>query len=332
MSAFSQVPYYQGKTITVIAGRDAGGEGDIRVRALIPFLRKYIPGQPAIVMQYMPGAGGRKAANYIYQSARPDGLSIGNITSGFVSSAILGESGVNYDVDKFIYLGSGHSQVNNVFHTRKDFGLDSLAKLRSASGLRIGAQSVGHVTYILVRLFAWLLDLKDPKFITGYSTPEIDLAMNRGELDARSSVVEAVPKQYRAWIEKDLMNWHVIFETPRGYRFRHAAFDPVPTTDDLVRSEREKRVPDIIRGFRAIGVPYILPPNTPKELAETVREAFRKTFKDPAFLRSWTELTGEDPSPLTPEEQSKAVSNIPRDEETIDLFKKIAGGGPLPPR
>src|SRR5688500_15375609 len=82
---FAQASFFQGKTITIVQGRDPGGSGDLRVRALVPFLEKYIPGNPKIVMEFMPGGGSRKAANYLFRSARPDGLTIGNLSSGMVS-------------------------------------------------------------------------------------------------------------------------------------------------------------------------------------------------------------------------------------------------------
>jgi tripartite-type tricarboxylate transporter receptor subunit TctC len=88
VSVFSQADFYHGKTITIIQGRDPGGTADIRVRPMVPFLQKYIPGNPAIVMEYMPGGGGRKAANYLYRSARPDGLTIGSPGTGMVSLAV----------------------------------------------------------------------------------------------------------------------------------------------------------------------------------------------------------------------------------------------------
>src|SRR5262245_49576753 len=75
---FSQSDFFKGKTNTIVQGRDPGGTGDMRVRAMIPFLQKYIPGNPSVVSEYMPGGGGRKAANHVYRSARPDGLMIGN--------------------------------------------------------------------------------------------------------------------------------------------------------------------------------------------------------------------------------------------------------------
>jgi tripartite-type tricarboxylate transporter receptor subunit TctC len=99
--AFSQAPFYQGKTITIIQGREPGDAGDMRVKAVLPFIQKHIPGNPTIVSEYMPGGGGRKAANHIYKVAKPDGLAIGNLGAGFLSNAVLGEAGVQYDIDGF---------------------------------------------------------------------------------------------------------------------------------------------------------------------------------------------------------------------------------------
>src|SRR5678815_1108510 len=81
---YGQAPFFQGKTITIVQGRDPGGTGDLRVRALVPFLQKYIPGNPTIIMEFVPGGGSRKAANQVYRSARHDGLTIGNLSSGMV--------------------------------------------------------------------------------------------------------------------------------------------------------------------------------------------------------------------------------------------------------
>src|SRR5918992_3536679 len=83
---FSQAQFYQGKTITVIQGREAGGTGDLRARAITNFLQKYIPGNPTIVHEFMGGGGGLRAANHIYSGARPDGLTIGCVSSGMLGS------------------------------------------------------------------------------------------------------------------------------------------------------------------------------------------------------------------------------------------------------
>jgi tripartite-type tricarboxylate transporter receptor subunit TctC len=202
--AFSQNPFYQGKTITVISGQAPGGTGDLRLKAILPHLKKHIPGQPNIVAEYMPGGGGRKAANYIYRTARADGLTIGFPPSGFISAAVLGEGGVDYDLDKFTFFGTPESEDHYVFLTRRDANLSTLDKLRAASGVRIGGQSVGHSIYILARMFAYLFRLKEPKFITGYSGPEMDQAVERGELDARVNRIPSLLQRNADWIEKNL--------------------------------------------------------------------------------------------------------------------------------
>ena len=75
----AQAPFYQGKTLTIIVSSDAGGTSDLRVKSLVPYLQKYIPGNPTVVLEYMPGGGGRKAANHVYRTARPDGMVIGSM-------------------------------------------------------------------------------------------------------------------------------------------------------------------------------------------------------------------------------------------------------------
>ncbi|HJU63705.1 MAG TPA: hypothetical protein VJ864_16825 [Candidatus Binatia bacterium] len=135
--ALSQTPYYAGKTITIIRGGGPSGSGEFQSRALMPYLKKYIPGNPTITMEFMDGASGRKAANYFY-TAKPDGLKIAS-AGAMIPGPILGLPGSNYDIDKFIYLGSTETGNPYVFFTRKATGIDSLEKLRSASGVRIGA-------------------------------------------------------------------------------------------------------------------------------------------------------------------------------------------------
>src|SRR5918999_2714084 len=141
--AAAQSSFYEGKTLVIIQGRDPGGTGDIRARTVVPYLQKYLPGNPNIVMEYMPGGGSRKAANHLFTAVKPDGLTIGNMSSGMVTAAVLKTKGVLYDLDKFVYLGSPFSSHHTIFVTRKELGLNNLEKLRAASGLRIGGQSLG---------------------------------------------------------------------------------------------------------------------------------------------------------------------------------------------
>ena len=329
-SAFSQAPFYQGKTITMIASNSPGGTGDLRIKAMAPVLRKHIPGNPNIITEYMDGGGGRKAANYLFRNSRPDGLTIGAMSGGIVSLQIMGESGVMYDLDKFIYLGAPESGGHYIIYTRKELGLNSIEKLRAASGVRIGAQSVGHVSYVAGRLFAYFLGFKDPKFIAGYSAPEVDAALLRGELDARANLTTSMLRRNADWVEKGLMDFHSIMEVPLGAK--HPRFPTVPEIETFAKSEQEKKVLAIWRVFRLVGSPYMLPPGTPKDKVDILQDAMRKTLKDAEFHREYKKLVGDDVDPLMPDELTKAIRETPRDTEVIELLKTLSGAGPLPPR
>lgn len=327
--AFSQAPFYQGKTITLVRGSTPGGVGERRVRAVIPYLSKYIPGNPTIVIEFMPGAGGRKAGNHMYHRARPDGLTLANIGSGLITNAVLGESGVEYNLDKFIYLGTPNTGTHYIFLTNHKLGLNTLEKLRAHAGLRIVAHAVGHEIYLTGRLFAYMLGLKEPKFVTGYSDPEMVVALAQGEVDGRSQVAESI-ELMPDWIDKGMVDFHAILETPKVNK--HPRFAQLPTLESFAKSTREQKLLLMHRAFRLIGTPYLFPPGTPKDRVETVAEALRMTFRDPGFLKDFKKLTGADATPLMAEEQEKALKEIPREPEIIDLFKKLAGGEPLPPR
>jgi hypothetical protein len=118
----------------------------------------------------MPAGGGRQAANHVYKAAKPDGLTIGSMGAALVANAVLGESGVQYDIDKLIYLGTPDSAQHYLLISHREAGLNSLEKLRSTAGVRVGGQSVGHPVYITGRVFAYLIGLTDPKFVTGYAS------------------------------------------------------------------------------------------------------------------------------------------------------------------
>lgn len=329
--ALSQPPFYEGKTITLIVGAGAGGMGDLRARALASVLVKHIPGNPTIAFQYMPGGGGRKAANHLYNNARPDGLTLYRISSSIVPYAVLGETGVQYDIDKFIYLGTTEHVLYYLFGTRAQLGLNTLDKLRAASGVRIGSAPVGHTGYILSRLTAYFLDLREPKIIPGYENEDLDAAFARGEVDAQVASTGTAVEQ--GLVTKRLADFHAAVEIPRGHkdaRFAHLNLQEIET---FAKSDREKRLLTMMRNFRAVGTILLLPPGTPKDRVEILKEAVRKTHTDPAFVKEYRKLTGGDePTPLMPDEQAQLVKQIPRDPESIELFKKFAGTGPLPPR
>jgi tripartite-type tricarboxylate transporter receptor subunit TctC len=327
-TALAQAPFYQGKTITLVRGSTPGGIGEMRVRSLIPFLRKHIPGQPTIVMEFMEGGGGRKAANHVFN--RSDGVTVGSTPGGILASAILGETGVLYDLDKFIYLGSTESESHYSFLTRAEAGWNSLEKLRAATGVRIGSHAVGHPIYITGRFFAYFLGLKDPKFIASYSSPEQDVALARGEIDARSEVSLSIVKRHSEWLEKGLINLHAVLEIPKGKKI--PKFTHLPDMESFAKSEKERRVISMFRLLRGAGSPYFVGPGTPKDRVQILQTAFRKAYEDPEFEKEYKKVIGDDPSPINPEDYQSAIREIPRDQDTIELYKIFSGAAPLPNR
>lgn len=328
--SLSQTPYFQGKTITIVRGGEPGGSGDMQARALIPYLKKYLPGNPTIVIENMPGAAGMKAVNHIYSTAKPDGLSIAAVGSGLASGAILGLPGARYDIDKLIYLGSTEHGDPYVFLSRKAAGFDTLEKLRAASGLRVGAQTVGHAVYVSGRIFTYLLGLKDPRLVVGFGGVEMDAALARGEIDARANSADTVVRRNADSLEKGEFNIHATITIPKG-NF-HPRFAKVVDVETLAKTDKERQLIGLFREFMYPRWPYVLPPATPPETVKSLREAFNRSFKDPMFAQEFKKLMGSEPTPLTGEQVEASIRQLPRDPEVISLYKKMAENGPIPPR
>ncbi len=323
-------PFYKGKTIKIIQGRRPGGTGDLRARTIMQYLADHIPGKPTLVSQYMPGGGGRLAANHVYNSVKPNGLTLVNIGGGFIANFVLGARGVKYDIHKMTYLGTGNSQGSWAFYSLKELGYDSIEQMRAKEIFRIGAQNVGHDVYIQARLFAWILGLKNARFVAGYSGPEMDVALVRGEFDARSSSIGTITTRNRDWLKNKVITPHVVMEAPKGFRTHHPDFADLPALESFVDTKEEREVMKLRRIVRQVGSPYVLPPGVPADRVKILKRAFEKTYKDPRLPKTWKKWTGDDPSPILPDDQAKAVAALPKDSKIIQIFRQLAGAGPMP--
>jgi tripartite-type tricarboxylate transporter receptor subunit TctC len=172
--------------------------------------------------------------------------------------------------------------------------------------------------------------MKDPKFIAGYTAPEVDAALLAGELDARSNNPTSVLRRNPEWVEKGLMNFHSILEAPKGAK--HPRFANLPEVESFAKSEKEIKLLSLWRSFRLIGSPYVLPPGTPKDRVKILQEAIERSLKDPAFQTEYEKMVGDSADPIMPEAMAKVVKETPRDPEVIETLKKLSGAGPLPPR
>jgi len=328
--SYAQSNFYEGKTITLVAMTAAGGSGDLRIKAIVPFLRKHVPGNPNVVMEYIDGGGGRKGANHIYSNVKPDGLTIGAGSGAIVPLGVMREQGVSYDVDKFNYLGTPEHEAHTIIYTRADLGLDTLDKLRARPGIRIGGQNVGHTSYVGGRMFAYFMDFREPKFVVGYTSTEVDVALMNGEVDARANAAISALRRNPDWFDKKIMNFHAIMEIPKG--LKHPRLSHLPEIESFAKNDRERRLLAMWRSFRGVGSPYVLPPGTPKDRVAILQEAMNKTFKDPEFAKYFRKLVDDEPSPLGAADLGRLIREMPRDAEIQDLLRKLSGADPLPPR
>jgi hypothetical protein len=235
---------------------------------------------------------------------------------------------VQYDLEKLRFLGTPESATQYVFFTRKEAGIDTLEKLLVRPGVRIGAQSVGHTIYIAGRLFAYVLGMKEPRFVTGYAGPEIDIVLKRGEIDARAQIADTVINRNPELLEKELVDFHAILEIPKG--LSHPRFAHLPEVEKVTKNERDRKLIELFRTFRNIGGPLIMPPDTPQDRFEILYQAVSKVFADQDFHKEFKKLTGDEPSPLSGKRLDELIKKVPRDPAVISLFKRIAGVEALP--
>ena len=188
------------------------------------------------------------------------------------------------------------------------------------------------MAYISARLFAYFLDLKAPKFVTGYSSLEADVALNNGEIDSRSNNATSVLTRNREWIDKGIMDFHAILAVPKDDKPSASELAQLPEIESFAKTDRERKLLSMWRSFRTRHSPFVLPPGTPKDRVEILQDAMRKAFKDPEFRAEFKKLVTDDVSPLMPEELTKIIHEMPRDPEVIDMLKKFSGVEPLPSR
>jgi hypothetical protein len=174
------------------------------------------------------------------------------------------------------------------------------------------------------------MGLKDPRFVIGFGGPELDIALLRGEIDARANSADTVVRRNHEALEKGAFHIHATITIPRG-KF-HPRFANVPELDNFARNEKERQLVHLFRSFLYLRWPYVLPSRTPTEIVKILRAAMAKAFSQPDFANEFKKLMGSDPSPLTGEEIEGALRELPRDPGILALYKKMTEHGPLPGR
>jgi len=329
----AEAPFYQGKTVTLIQGAgDPGGTADLRTKPVIQHLQKTLAGHPTFVFQYMSGGGGIAAANHLAHSAKRDGLTLGVITSSSFGQAILGAPSVRYKLEDFIFFGSPTSGGPYALVVRPELGLDTVEKLRAAKGLRFANISVGHTMYIIGRVMSFILGLEDPKWVVGYSSTEVGLALERKEADARANSLSSILRDTPGWL-KEGFTFPVIMKNTRGEGVEAVPGFPrgQPTVDKYADTELKRAVLGFHNAVRPAGTVFVAPKGIPEPAMRELSAAFNKIWADPQFAKDYENLTKDDASPVRGDTIEQVLRDLPKEPRIMEVYKQVTGPGPLPP-
>ena len=273
----SAADYDKGKTITLITSTGPGGTYDLVARLIARHMPRYIPGHPAMIVENMPGGGNVLATNYMFNIAPQDGTAIATIHSAMPLHQVLDPAGVRYDADKFGWLGSTGPQ-NEVVFVWHSVGITTLQDATRRQ-IVLGGTGVGSTLVILPTVMNNLLGTRF-RIVTGYRTSEeVNIGMERGEVQARAFSIDSIVSQHPDWIA----DHKIVFLVQAGAK-RAKAIPDVPLLTELAGTEDQRKIFKLISSAPALGQPYVAPPGVPAQRLAILRQAFTATLIDPAFL------------------------------------------------
>ena len=311
--ALAQTPaeFYQGKTLNLIVGYGAGGGYDMYARVLARRMGRHMPGAPTVAVQNMPGAGSLRAANYVHAVAPKDGATIGAVDRQMALSAVLGTtSSMQFKPDEINWLGTLSSYADDAFILwgRKEAQAKSLDDLRRPGGpvLAVGGAAVGSSDDTVVLVMRDVLRL-NVRLVTGYPDgASIALAVERGELDARTAGFSSIASTRPQWLKPDGPMTPLVAV---GRKTRHPQFPDTPLASELAPDERARLIVALIESPYRLARPYIAPPGVPADRMAALRKAFMETARDPEFLAEAKKLD-LDVSPLDGDEIRQLVLDM----------------------
>ncbi len=278
--AKAQDSFYKGKTVRIIVGASAGGGYDTYSRTIARHMGKHIQGNPTFVVENMPGAGFLISANYMYNIAKPDGLTIGHFIGGLFLQQLLDKPGIEFDARRFEYIGVP-TQDNYALGVSKATGITSMDQWLSAKTIvKLGGVGVGSATDDIPKVLAATIGLP-MQLVSGFKgTADVRLAFNSGEVQGVCNAWESFRSTWRN--ELDSGNVVIVLQTIAK---RHPELPNVPLAIDYAKSDEAKRLVNaLVHSVGPTARPYVLPPKTPKNQVATLRNAFVQTMKDPEFL------------------------------------------------
>ena len=298
--AQSVADFYRGKTINVLIGVGVGGEYDLQARLVARHIGKHIPGNPNVVAQIMTGAGGINMANHLFNAAPRDGTSIGMMGNNFPATQAVGGKQVKFDAGKFQWLGTIAPVVETmaVWHTTGVKSIDDLRKRETVAG----ASGRGAITFFYPTMMNEFLGTKF-KIVTGYpGGNQINLAMERGEVEARNNTWSSWKATRPAWLKNKLITV-VVQAGPRAPDL------DAPSVEELARTPEDRRTIELIVSGTQLGRPLATTPDVPADRLAALRDAFRATMKDPEFLKDAKQMNFE-VNPVYGETMQKIVEKV----------------------
>jgi tripartite-type tricarboxylate transporter receptor subunit TctC len=272
--------FYRGKTLNIYVGSAVGGGYDGYARLLARHLGKYIPGNPAVVPQNMPGAGSNKAAGFVYGKAAKDGTAIGAIQPGAVLAPLLSDQPVQHDSKRFIYLGSANSDVYLCF-VRSDAPAKSFQDTFTREVI-LGASAEGATLRDLPVMLDNVLGTKF-RLVTGYAgSHEVTLAVEKGEVHGMCGMgFVSLSMEHPDWVPSGRMRILAQEDLKGRPELNRAG---VPRTVDFAKTDEDRQVMELIYSQNVFGRPYVLPPGVPSERVAALRAAFMAALADKDLL------------------------------------------------
>ncbi len=270
--------FYKGKQLTIYVGYSVGGGYDGYARVLGHYMGRHIPGKPAFVVKNRPGAGSLVLTNEIYNSHPKDGTTFSTIGRGILMEPMFGNKKAKFDPTGFTWVGSMNNEVSICasWHTSKIKTIDDMFNTKFI----VGGTGPGADTDVFPLVFNNVLGAK-MKLVTGYpGGNDINFAMERGELDGRCGWSWSSVKSTRpGWLKNKKINVLVQMSTAK-----HPELPNMPFVMDYAKTDKDRKILEIIYGRQVWGRPFIAPPGIPADRAKALQTAFMATMKDPAFL------------------------------------------------
>jgi tripartite-type tricarboxylate transporter receptor subunit TctC len=302
--ALAAAPSYEGKVVRIVVGFAAGGGYDLYARALGRHLGKHIPGNPAIIVDNMPGAGGLISANYLYKMVKPDGLTIGHFQAGLFLTQVLEQPGIEFDGKKFGFIGS-ITKDNAVCVFNKTRGINTVQEwVASKTPVKVGTVGTGNAGDMQPRILQTSVGLPIQIIAPFKGQSDISLAMEKGEIDGTFWPFDSLKLMKRKAVEAgDLVIPLQIVPKPLP------GLEKVPVWMSLAKTNEARQIIGLLDFTNEMGRPFTLPPGMSSDQMQMFRKAFQDTMKDLEFLAEAQKAQmGLDPS--TGEEIEKNVNAV----------------------